>query len=200
MFQDASPVESESVKVGSFYIMLVVTRSLGSSQSKYAALENVLVLNHDYPFEHSGVVGQLGFAARVIRYISWPWKKSSSQKCIRASMVNSSFMKKNGHHNSRGETNLKERFLQVSSMVLFGSFWSLVQKGISNWMYQSQNRHLWQHDVATYGCWEQQISEQSTWKWWFPKGISFSTNFFSGSILNFWAVPLNDKTLTWHWL
>lgn len=70
------------------------SRSLGSSQSKYAALENVLVLNHDYPFEHSGVVGQLGFATRVIRYISWPWKKSSSQKCIRASMVNSSFMKK----------------------------------------------------------------------------------------------------------
>lgn len=68
MFQDASPVKSESVKVGSFYVMLVVTRSLGSSQSKYAALENVLVLNHDYPFEHSGVVGQLGFATRVIRY------------------------------------------------------------------------------------------------------------------------------------
>lgn len=73
------------------------------------------------------------------------------------------FHKKNGHHNFRGETTLKERFLQVSSMVLFGSFWSLVQhcfyflhsyKGISNWMYLSQNRHLWQrqHGVATYGC------------------------------------------------
>lgn len=55
------------------------------------------------------------------------------------------FHEKNGHHNFRGEANLKERFLQVSSMVLFGSFWSLVHKGISN-------RHLWQHDVATYGC------------------------------------------------
>ena len=41
---------------------------------------------------------------------------------INGAMVNSSFMKKNGHHNFRGETNLKERFLQVSSMVLFGSF------------------------------------------------------------------------------
>ena len=25
-------------------------------------------------------------------------------------------------------------------------------------------------------------------KWWFPKGISFSRDFFSGSMLNFWGV------------
>ena len=47
------------------------------------------------------------------------------------------------------------KFLPWFSLDLF---WSLVHKGMSNWMYLSQNQHLWQHDAATYGCWEQQIS------------------------------------------
>ena len=29
-----------------------------------------------------------------------------------------------------------------------------------------------------------------SWKWWFPKGISFSRGWFSGSMLNFRGVPL----------
>ena len=33
-------------------------------------------------------------------------------------------------------------------------------------------------------------------KWWFPTGISFSRDFFSGSMLNFWGVH-PQKTLTW---
>ena len=44
--------------------------------------------------------------------------------------------------------------------------------------------------------------QHGTWKWWFPKGISFSRDFFSGSMLNFrgvyHSIPSDPIKPTWH--